>query len=548
LQKTPCGKPTNRCLYNQRLTMNELDFSEYIDLASERLGGVVLYANDEFFAPKENLLKPEKPIFIEDKYTEFGKWMDGWETRRRREPGYDWCLIKLGLHGRIHGVVVDTAFFRGNYPEQCSIEACSVDDMATHDELLDAIWIEILPPSQLKGDIENKFKVNIDASFTHIRLNIFPDGGVARLKVYGEVIPNLVTMERAGFVDLAAARNGARVVLSSDMFFGHRHNLIMPGAGINMGDGWETKRRRGPGHDWCIVKLCSSASIDKIEVDTSHFKGNYPDSCMIEGCDGRGLTNEQLLNKKTEWSEILTRTKLGPDKRHFYKEEIQYHGVVTHVRLNIYPDGGVSRLRLFGRVVLQDDIIKPREIKQTATPENPTQDLEYKLIKGLGKLNAMPFADAVEALISCCGSRAWAEKMAERRPFTDFREMKLMAYYVWWALDQDDWFDAFNRHPRIGDKKAPKIANMVSARWSGQEQKAAQGSSEETLKVLANANRVYEQKFDFTFIICATGKNAGEILKILYKRLTNDRKTEIHNAAEEQLKITHLRLQKLLEG
>jgi allantoicase len=207
-------------------------FVELIDLASERLGGTVLYANDEFFAPKENLLKQSAPVFIEGKYTDNGKWMDGWESARRRTPGYDWCVIRLGLPGRIRGVLVDTSHFKGNYPEQCSIDAATLEGQPGLEQLLssEVNWGEVLPVSQLNGDSQNLFPVELDQRFTHLRLKIYPDGGVARLRVYGEVVPNWERLQRrGGELDLAAAEHGGLVLSCSDMFFGHRHNLIMPG-------------------------------------------------------------------------------------------------------------------------------------------------------------------------------------------------------------------------------------------------------------------------------------------------------------------------------
>lgn len=328
------------------------DYTELIDLAAERLGGAVLYANDDFFAEKENLLKPSTPVFIEGKYTDRGKWMDGWESRRRRTPGHDWCIIRLGLPGIIKGVVVDTSFFRGNYPEQCSLEACTADGQPDVAELMsEAVrWTEILPVSQLQGDSQNPFVIESDERFTHLRFKIFPDGGVARLRVYGEVVPDWNALARRGEIDLAAAENGALVLTCSDMFFGHRHNLIMPGRGVDMGDGWETKRRRGPGYDWTVIRLATKGHIQRVEVDTAHFKGNYPDTCSLEVCDAAGQSvNEESLSSLS-WTEILPRTKLQAHTRHFYEEELRKTGAVTHVRFNIYPDGGVSRLRIYGTI------------------------------------------------------------------------------------------------------------------------------------------------------------------------------------------------------
>jgi allantoicase len=329
-------------------------FIELIDLASERLGGTVLYANDEFFAPKENLLKPQAPVFIEGKYTDNGKWMDGWESARRRTPGYDWCIIRLGLAGRIRGVMVDTSHFKGNYPEQCSIDGAAVEGQPGLEQLLssEVEWSEVLSVSQLNGDSQNLFPVETEGRFTHLRFKIYPDGGVARLRAYGEVAPDWERIKRrGGEIDLAAVEHGGLVLSCSDMFFGHRHNLIMPGRALDMSDGWETKRRRGPGHDWSIIKLGRPGAIRRVEVDTSWFKGNYPESCSVEACrtESNELTESEL--SKLSWQEVLPRTRLQAHTRHLFEDEIREMIEASHVRFNIFPDGGVSRLRIMGLAV-----------------------------------------------------------------------------------------------------------------------------------------------------------------------------------------------------
>lgn len=327
-----------------------MDFTELIDLASEKLGGAVLVANDEFFAPKENLLKAETPIFKEGKYTHVGKWMDGWETRRKRTAGFDWAIIRLGLPGIIRGILVDTSYFRGNYPEHFSLDGCALSGLPTVEDLLDdaTVWSPIFPQLPLQGDSQNRFPIYNSQRFTHLRFNIFPDGGVARLRVFGEVVPDW--SQATGEIDLAAVENGGLVISCSDMFFGHRHNLIMPGRALNMSDGWETKRRRGPGHDWVIVKLGSPGHVRRIEVDTSHFKGNYPESCVLEVCYAPDSSAEALSDLKTTWETLLPRTKLQAHTRHLFMSELNDVGRVSHVRFNIFPDGGVSRLRIFGSV------------------------------------------------------------------------------------------------------------------------------------------------------------------------------------------------------
>ena len=322
------------------------DFTELIDLASEKLGGAVLYANDDFFAPKENLIKPYDPVWKEGLYTDDGKWMDGWESRRRRSPrleeAYDWCVIRLGMPGEIVGVVVDTAFFRGNFPSRCAIDALTLDGNPPLEKVIAADWKQVLPESELQGDSKNRFTLGNTGRITHLRLRIYPDGGVARLRVHGYVRPDWDALKgRKGELDLAAAENGGDVTAASDEFFGHRQNLIMPGLAQDMSDGWETRRRRGEGHDWCIVRLGTPGRITRAVIDTSFFRGNYPESCTLEG--GSGDSPDAV-----EWLEMMPSQKLQPHTRHEFAGEIADLGDITHVRFNIFPDGGVSRLRLFG--------------------------------------------------------------------------------------------------------------------------------------------------------------------------------------------------------
>lgn len=323
-------------------------FAGLIDLAAERVGGKALFANDEFFAPKENLLKPGRGVFIPDKYTEFGKWMDGWETRRKRVPGYDYCIIKLGIAGVIQGVDIDTNHFLGNHPPYASLEACSVADDANLDALTASDWQTILPKSPLKPGSQNLFAIASAQRWTHIRLNIFPDGGVARLRVYGVAQPDWSRFKKDELIDLVAVENGGLPLACSDMFFSAMENLIMPGRSTNMGYGWETKRRRGPGYDWIILQLGHAGTIKRVCVDTNHFKGNYPDTCSLEGCYQHAGTGDELSKPEIAWQEILPRTKLQAHAEHFFENELHARGPFTHVRLNIFPDGGVSRLRVWG--------------------------------------------------------------------------------------------------------------------------------------------------------------------------------------------------------
>jgi len=323
-------------------------FTDLPDLAAERLGGQVIAANDDFFAEKENLIKSSEPVWREDEYTDRGKWMDGWETRRRRTPGNDWAVVRLGVPGIVRGVVIDTAFFTGNYPEEASIDTCVVDgfDEVERTSGGSVRWEALLPRSPLKGNAKNEFAVDGKGKrVTHLRLNIFPDGGVARLRVHGEVAPDENVF--AGEADLAALVNGGYVVSCSDMHYGNRNNLILPGRSTHMGDGWETKRRRGPGHDWAIIRLARRGLIDRVEMDTDHFKGNAPGTCDLEYCDA--VADSKFDAETANWSVLVPGQQVKPHAQHEWP--VESPKPATHVRLNIYPDGGVARLRLFGRVV-----------------------------------------------------------------------------------------------------------------------------------------------------------------------------------------------------
>ena len=322
-------------------------FTALTDLAAERLGGKVLYSTDDFFAEKENLILPTRGIFIHDKYTDRGKWMDGWESRRKRTPGHDWAIIQLATSGKITGFDIDTNFFLGNHPPHASIEAINLPNAEGISDWENLAWKEILPKSHLDAGSQNFYKCESDEIYTHLRLHIYPDGGVARLRVYGEVFKNWNAVSTNDTIDLAAAINGGQAIACNDMFFSAMSNLIMPNRGANMGDGWETKRNRTPNNrDWVILKLAHQGIIDRIIVDTCHFKGNYPDSCSIEACVS--ATND--VENIADWKTLLPQQKLSADHIHEFAQEVNALGTITHIRLNIFPDGGVSRLRIFGKI------------------------------------------------------------------------------------------------------------------------------------------------------------------------------------------------------
>jgi len=335
--------------------MTAPEFTNLADLASERVGGRAVAANDDFFAPKSNLVKAEPAVFIPDKYTTRGKWMDGWESRRRRVPGHDWCIVELGMRGVVRGVNVDTSHFTGNFPSHCSIEA--IDSPRGIKPSMHAVdgapWTTILPKTELRGNGDNLLAISDYRAWTHLRLSIYPDGGVARLRVFGEVAVDWDRVARhgKGVVDLASIKNGGLFLAASDLPYGTRGALIMPGRAKNMGDGWETKRNRDPRHthDWAIVRLGHPGIIAKLEIDTNHYKGNYPDRASLEGCFAPTVHVTNLAGMP--WATILPEPKLSANKRHFFTAaELQDTGPFSHVRLNMFPDGGISRLRVYGNL------------------------------------------------------------------------------------------------------------------------------------------------------------------------------------------------------
>ncbi|GAB2821843.1 allantoicase [Lentzea nigeriaca] len=303
------------------------------DLASRAVGGGVVWANDELFAERENLIKPAEPVYQTYTFGHKGQIYDGWETRRRREAGVDQAVVRLGMPGVVRGVVVDTAFFKGNYPPFCWVEGAQVDGYPSAEEITD--WFPLVERSALKGDEKHFFDVREDRRVTHVRLTIDPDGGVARLRVHGEPVadPRLLVPG----IDLAALENGAVVTGCSNMFYSSPNNLIAPGQATVMGEGWETARRRDDGNDWVSVRLAAPGVVQLVELDTSHFKGNAPGWASVSGCDER--------KDPETWFDVLPRTRLQPDTRHrFVVDAVE----ATQVRLDIYPDGGMARLRVVG--------------------------------------------------------------------------------------------------------------------------------------------------------------------------------------------------------
>ncbi|MFG1944634.1 allantoicase [Nonomuraea sp. NPDC048826] len=311
------------------------DLTRLPDLALRRHGGSVIAASDESFAGKENLIRPGRPAFQAATFDGKGQVYDGWETRRRREPGHDWAIVRLGLPGVVRGVVVDTAWFKGNYPPHAAVEAADVAGHPSADELERADWVTIVPKSPLKGDSEHLFEVAGERRFTHVRLLMYPDGGIARLRVHGEPRPDLSVWDGLG-LDLAALENGGLVTACSDAFYSSPNNVIAPGLARNQAEGWETARRRDGGHDWLVVRLAGRGRVSLAEIDTTNLIFNAPAAVTLTGLDG---------DREVP---LLDRTPLRPDTPHRFR--LAPHDPVDHVRVDIHPDGGLARVRLWGHL------------------------------------------------------------------------------------------------------------------------------------------------------------------------------------------------------
>jgi allantoicase len=320
--------------------MTTHDFTALPDLASRALGGSVSAANDELFAQRENLIKAEAPFFDPNEFGHKGKVYDGWETRRRRDDGHDYAIVRLGTPGIIHGIIVDTAYFKGNYPPFVSIEAASIEGYPSVEEIMKADWQTVVEKSPAEGHTANAYAVADRHRWTHVRLSIYPDGGVARLRVHGEVVPDPRFLD--GTVDLLAAENGGRLVGCSDAFYASPANIILPGRARNMGEGWENARRRGGGNDFAVFALAAAGRPRHVEIDTSYYVGNAPGWVRLSAIDARSAD----IDDDSAWTELLPRTAVQPDTRHRFVLDVA--GAATHLRLDVYPDGGLSRLRLFG--------------------------------------------------------------------------------------------------------------------------------------------------------------------------------------------------------
>lgn len=506
------------------------------DLSLHATGSFVLYATDDYFAPKEALLRPGPPEWREGAYTDRGKWMDGWESQRRRAPGHDFAIVRLGTPGSIEAVLCDTTHFKGNAPERVSIEAIEAPvtatteallalpvarDAAEHDAHGGRAWLEIVPATAVEPDHANVLgPARALPRATHVRLRIHPDGGVARLRVFGRVRPDPRRFWGSAAIDLAAIEHGGTIAAQSDAFFGPPSHLLLPGRGADMGGGWETRRRRTPGSDWCVIALGRRGKIERIEIDTHLFKGNAPQAAAIEWLDAgepAAADLERRLAASHGWRTLLSRVPLAPHLRHAF--DLARPEAATHLRVHIFPHGGVNRLRAFGHAL------------DTAGERS-----------ALDVLHATAGAAREELLRSFCSSRAFVARLNERLPAGSVRDLFAAAAEALASLEEPDWLEAFAAHPRLGAAQAPPGATAQSTAWSRGEQAGVAGGDGAVLARLAAANDEYAQRFGFTFIAFAGGRGADDLLPLLEARLGNERGIEIENAAREQAGITRHRI------
>lgn len=475
-----------------------------VDLAARRLGGLVVATNDEFFGAADHLLDPRPAVFDPQAFGDRGKVMDGWETRRRRSPGHDWCIVRLGVGGVVDEVVVDTSHFRGNHPQSVALEGTVCDDTVP---AADADWFPLVDRTDVHGHDLATLAVATPTRVTHVRLTIHPDGGVARLRVRGRPVVDLHALaDPGGRLDLAALVNGGSIADRSDQFFADATNLLMVGDARDMGDGWETRRRRDDGHDWVVVALATTGTVERIELDTTHYRGNFPDTCRVDATHAPDADAAALAD--ATWTTIA-QDRMRPHARHVLAATESV--AATHLRLVLEPDGGVARMRAFG--VVTDDGWRRA---------------------GVTMLDALPDDDVRTVLQACCGSRTWVDAMVARRPFGDVATLLEAADATWASLDDDDHLEAFAAHPRIGERSSSAL--------STREQAGAADAGDDVKSRLHAGNVAYEERFGHVFLIRAAGRSADEMLAALKERLDHDAASELAVAAEQQRQITRLRL------
>jgi allantoicase len=318
-----------------------------IDLAQPRLGSKVIFKTDDFFASANRIIDPKPPVFKDRLFDKNGKWMDGWESRRKRTSGHDYLIIKLGKPGSIAKVDINTAHFNGNQPSMVSLEGCN----SKSKNYKNYKWKTIINKKKTKANSHHIFNVSSKLIFTHVKLNIFPDGGVARLRLYGSISKENVKFEKK-IINLASLLNGSSIIACNNEHFGKAENILAPGKAKNMGDGWETRRRRDKGYDWLILNTVKGNKINKIEISTHHFKGNFPHYCSLQASFiPKKQTSLLIVKNSNKWKYLLNKVKLSANKTHKFTNKLMKNNKINFIKINIFPDGGISRFKIFGKSI-----------------------------------------------------------------------------------------------------------------------------------------------------------------------------------------------------
>ena len=471
-------------------------FAHLLELSSEELGGVVHWSSDDFFAEATNLLKVAPAEFDPDAYTDRGKEMDGWESRRRRVRGHDVAVIELGVPGVLEGVDIDTSHFLGNHPPYASIDVAVCPPGAGAVD--SAEWVEVLPQVPLERGCSNLFGLpRVEA--THVRLHMVPAGGIARLRVYGTPRRGVRPSKQGDPIDLVGLLNGGKALGCTDMFFSPMSNLLRPLCPENMGGGWETRRSRPPGKDFVILEMGQVGELEHIEIATTHFKGNYPTQVAVDGVLWPGAEPWALMNSDA-WRPVVPMSPMSMDRRHFFRQ-LAETGPFSHLRMRIEPDGGVARFRAWGW---------PAEVEG------------FQLdVSGV------------------CGSQAWQQAMAGRT-WMSSEHLLGEAERQWWRLRPVDQLEAFRAHAVIG--------GSTSDAKQAKEQSGMDSASAQVRDELARLNAEYRDRYGFLYLVCASGKSAAQMLAILRRRMENEERLEFQVACGEEAKIMQLRLSALLEA
>lgn len=487
---------------------------DFIDLASARLRGHVLAVSSEIGESAARLLQSSCPAPLFEGNQRGKETDDAWFTRRRST--HEWAIVRLGVPGLVRELVVGTRGVGTDCPASAWIEGC----VAPHGALADELdgWVELVPPTPLKGDHRNRFQVISRQRFTHLRLNLSSDGAISRFRVLGQALPGWMATGRSfpSHLDLAATNNGAIVVSTSATALGRADNLISPATARDERDVWVTERRRDPGSSLAVIRLAGPGSIRTAVVDTEHLHEHAAPSCSLQGARGWEEPDE------SDWFEILPAQRLLPDTEHVFADELAEHEEVHWVRLNLHPDGGISRLRLWGE-------ISPKGMVDSR----------------LAYLNACGEPELHEIFLAVCHSERFAAELREMAPFENVADLQKKGATAWSRCREKDWRESLAGHPRIGQRAG---GSDLASRWSRGEQSKAATPDEAVKAELASRQADYEEKFGFIFLICASGRSSGEILAALNERMDQTPERELQTVAEELAKIIHLRLEKLLQS